>query len=457
MTVSLQRYAAYVPTGRLEPGDIGGRGPRVVASFDEDSTTMAVAAATAALAGGDVDVSALYFATTSPAYLDKTNATTVAAALRLGPDCFAVDMVGAARSAVGAVRAAAELGGLAVLADVRVGKPGSADEKGGADAGSALLFGPGEGIADVLAQVSVSEEFLDRWREPTSLTGQQWEERFGFERYAILVRETAAKALERAGLDGADHVVLVSPNSAVRGRVSSLVTGTLSTQGSPLGHAGCADLGVALAAVLDSAGPDETVLLLSATDGCDALVLRTTRLLPGRRQSGPVASQLARGRVVPYTSYLSWRGLLDRELPRRPEPDRPAAPPSARGAGWKFGFVGNKCRRCGFLHLPPVRLCRSCDSADEMTEFSVAALGGRVTTYTIDRLAYSPSPPVVDVVVDFDGGGRCALEVADANAEQLAVGSRVDLTFRRLFTSGGVHNYFWKARQVAEPSSEVDS
>jgi hydroxymethylglutaryl-CoA synthase len=457
MTAALQRYAAYVPVGRLEPADVGGREPRVVASFDEDSTTMAVAAASAALEGGNDVVTSLYFATTSPAYSDKTNATTVAAALRLGPDCFAVDLAGAARSAVGAVFAAAESGGLVTLADVRVGKPGSADEKGGADAGAALLFGPGEGIAEVLARVSTTDEFLDRWREPTSLTGQQWEERFGFERYAALVRDTAARALEASGVCEADHVVVVSPNAAVRGRASTLVKGRLTTQGSPLGHAGCADLGVALAAVLDVAGPGETLLLLSAADGCDGLVLRTTELLSERRQTGSVTAQLSAGRAVPYTSYLSWRGLLDRELPRRPEPDRPAAPPSARAAGWKFGFAGNRCTRCGFLHLPPVRVCRACDAVDEMTEVSVATLGGRVATYTVDRLAYSPAPPVVDVVVDFDGGGRCALEVADADAELLAVGSRVDLTFRRLFTAGGVHNYFWKARQVAGSRSEADS
>ena len=76
-----------------------------------------------------------------------------------------------------------------------------------------------------------------------------------------------------------------------------------------------------------------------------------------------------------------------------------------------------------------------------------AGLRGTVATFTVDRLAYSPSPPVVDVVVDFDGGGRCSVEVADARPDELAVGSEVELTFRRLFTAGGVHNYFWKARQ----------
>jgi hydroxymethylglutaryl-CoA synthase len=180
-------------------------------------------------------------------------------------------------------------------------------------------------------------------------------------------------------------------------------------------------------------------------------------LLLGRRQSVPVATQLAAGRTVPHLTYLAWRGLVERETPRRPEPERPAGPPSARGAGWKFGFAGSRCLSCGFVHLPPVRVCRQCGTADQMEAAPTSSLQGRVATYTVDRLAYSPSPPVVDVVVDFDGGGRCSLEVADADASALAVGSRVDLSFRRLFTAGGVHNYFWKARLVDDVDTDERS
>jgi uncharacterized OB-fold protein len=78
-------------------------------------------------------------------------------------------------------------------------------------------------------------------------------------------------------------------------------------------------------------------------------------------------------------------------------------------------------------------------------------LTGTVATYTVDRLAYSPAPPVVDVVVDFDGGGRYTLEAADADADAFDIGARVGLTFRRLFSAGGVANYFWKARLLALP------
>jgi hypothetical protein len=30
----------------------------------------------------------------------------------------------------------------------------------------------------------------------------------------------------------------------------------------------------------------------------------------------------------------------------------------------------------------------------------------------------------------------------------VVIGLRVEMTFRRLFTADGIHNYFWKARPV---------
>lgn len=453
MSHELQAYAAYVPSWRI--ADVS-RGNRVVAAFDEDSTTMGTQAAGALLrgAGSGAAVPTLYFATTSPAYLDKTNATAIHAALGLERGSFAADVVGSARSGVAAMRAAEAEGGLAVLADVRTGRPGSADEKLGGDGAAAFLFGPGDGVARVLARRSLTSEFLDRWRLPSSTTGEQWEERFGFEEYADLVRTAAAEVLADAELDEADHVVLTSPNSAVAKRAGSLVKGTLSTTGSPIGHAGAADVGLGLAAVLDVAGPDETILLVSAADGCDALLLRTTDLLAQRRQASPVTAQLAASREVDQLTYLSWRGLLEREMPRRPEPDRPAAPPSGRAAGWKFGFNGSRCTACQMVHLPPQRVCRNCGAQDAMAVVPGTRLVGTVATYTVDRLAFSPSPPVVVVVVDFDGGGRASLELADADPADLAVGGRVELTFRRFFTAGNVHNYFWKARPLVEAAAE---
>ena len=121
----------YLPYRRLDRASIseflgsgGGRGQRTVASYDEDTTTMGVEAGRVAMASAPdgLQPEALWFATVAPAYLDKTNATTIHAALRLDAD-IALDFNGAARSAVGALKTA--LGGngsvLLVTSDLRTG------------------------------------------------------------------------------------------------------------------------------------------------------------------------------------------------------------------------------------------------------------------------------------------------------------------------------------------------
>lgn len=463
-------YGAYLPRHRVDRAELGavlgvraGKGGRVAASYDEDSTTLAVEAARRALVHG-AKPNAVYLATTSPAYFDKTNATAVHAALGLDPEGFAADLAGSARSSIAAFHAAARgpaaaagsfgpgarraapRSALAVLADVRTGRPGSADERGGGDGAAAFVFGPDEdAIAVVVAEASATGEFLDRWRGPGARAGSQWEERFGLDAYLPLVIGTAERALKEAGLDQPDHVVLSSPNPLVAENAAARVPGG-TRGGLALGQSGAADLGLRLADVLDRAEAGETILVVSAADGCDAFVLRVTPELAERRAAVPVAAQLEAGRQVPYGTYLTWRGFLDREPPRRPEPDRAAAPPSLRSARWKYGLCGSRCEDCGFVHLPPSRVCKGCGAVDRMAEHPAAGALGTVVTFTVDRLAYSPSPPLIDVVVDFDGGGRCTLELTDAGPEDVRGGLRVEPTFRRLGTTGGVHNYFWKAR-----------
>ncbi|WP_338836754.1 OB-fold domain-containing protein [Gordonia polyisoprenivorans] len=458
MSNAVLAYASYLPDWRVSPRSTGSAS-RVVASFDEDATTMAVAATHTALSAagrGVVSGGSVVLVTSTPPYLDKTNAVAVHAALSLDRTVAAYDAIGTARTAMGAIRAATR-GGPTVIAaaDVRVGRVGSADERRGSDAAATVVIGrPAPevpAIAEILTDASLSEEFLDRWREPVVPYAATWEERFGYERYAPLIREAAGTALDSAGLAEADHVVLTCPNTAVAKRSHQLVKGTLSTSGSPIGFAGAGDPLLGLAAVLDTAGPGETILLISAVDGVDVIVMRTTAALASRRQPIPVAHMVDKGgQEVPYTTYLSWRGFLDVEPPRRPEPERPAGPPSARSSQWKFGLQASRCTACRFVHAPPMRVCRSCGTTDEMEAVPMASKRGRIATFTVDHLAYSPSPPVVDVVVDFDGGGRSTFEVADARPELLAVGAPVDMVFRTLLTAGGVHNYFWKARQLAD-------
>ncbi len=474
----LLSYGAYVPFYRLDRAQIGavlgtggGKGTRAVASFDEDASSMGVEAARRALraAPDGVAPGRLLFATANPPYLDKTNANVVHAALDLDAEVLAIDVVGSTRSAAGGLVLGAESATptLVVTSDVRTGLPGGADERDGGDAAAAFLFGDAaDPIAEVLAQASVTEEFLDRWRLPGAPASRVWEERFGEHVYVPLAQAAFENALKNAGLSASDVDVLVVAGTHARackafaGRAGvAKVADDLSRS---VGNAGAAQPGLLLAAALDDAAPGTTIALVVLADGATALILRTTPALAHRRGTPTVAEQIAAGNPkLPYARFLSWRGQLSMEPPRRPDPVGPAAPPSARTGGYKYGFVGSRCTAvgpdgepCGTVHLPPVRVCVNCKSVDQMEPVSMSESKGAVVTYTIDHLAFSPSPPVLAAVVDFDGGGRFSCELTDVDPSTVAIGDRVEMTFRRTVTAGGIHNYFWKARPVAAGASQ---
>ena len=459
-------YGAYIPYWRLQRGAIaaalksgGGRGSRSVASYDEDTTSMAVEAGRIALASapaGYVPFN-VWFGTATPAYLDKTNATAIHAALALPETGGAYDTMGSVRSSVATMMAAGGWGSqIGIVADVRVGLPGGSDETNGGDAAAALCFGESGVVAEVIGGASVTAEFIDRWRAPGDEASKQWEERFGEYAYGPLVQKAVAAALEGAGLtaDRLDHVIV----SGLHARAVKAVPKAIGVRpesvaddlSGVIGNPGTAQWVVNLCDVLDRAQPGQTVAVVLLADGANVWLLRTTpELLAFRaRQTVTVASQIAATRDdLGYADFLTWRGFIRREPPRRPEPDRPAAPPSLRRNQWKFGFYGSK-DETGFIHLPPSRVSMGTGEIDHMEPVRMADVKATIATYTVDRLAYSLSPPVVAAVIDFDGGGRFQCELTDVDPDKVKIGDRVEMTFRRLYTQDGVHNYFWKARPI---------
>jgi len=490
MSGGIAAWGTYLPYWRLQRSAIagtlgsgGGRGTRAVASYDEDTTTLGVEAGRRALATGPGAgaVQDLFLSTPDPGYLDKTSATTVHAALGLGRASGAYDFAGSSRSATATLLqaltgAGAGAGGrttLAVLSDLRTGLAGSAEERDSGDGASAVVCAPEGAVAELVGRGAASDEFLDRWRVPGESDSHVWEERFGEELYVPLAREAFAASLKDAGLaeEDIDHAVVTGLHArAVKATASGLGVrdGVLAPDlTGAVGNLGAAHAGVALCDVLERAEPGQVIVVLSLADGADSFLLRTTDALPGaqrdRAEAGvpTVAEQVAAGRDdLAYATFLTWRGQLHREPPRRPDPERPSAPTVHRSEEWKYGFTASRCLVCGFRHMPPTRACLSCHAIDQMQPERLADVPGTVATFTIDHLAYSMSPPVVGVIVDFDGGGRYRCEMTDVRASELSIGDRVSMTFRRVWTAQGVHNYFWKARpagdQVAPSGADPD-
>ena len=458
--VSIHRYGSYVPFFRLQRSAIGsGRGERAVASYDEDSISMAVEASREALRGSASRVDRMVFASVTAPYAEKLNAATIHAALDLDRTISAQDVGGSTRAGVAALGDALDAAGggrttLIAASDVMVGAPGGARESGSGDAAAAFVVGPGDGVAKLLGRASSTVEVLDSWRTESMPFAQQWEERFGAEVFVPLYTETIGRALADAGLEPEDvTAVVVDATNARVLRPLAKATG-LSPDAfvgadfaAEVGRCGSAHAGLLLASVLDGAAPGDRVLVGVCADGVDVLIFEVQEGIESARPSHSVADwRAAKHDDLAYTSYLKWRGILPFEPPRRPDPERPAAPPMLRAERWKYAFVGSRCTACQGVNLPPQRVCVACQAVDQMEDAPYADQPCRIATYTIDRLAYSLQPPIVAAVVDFAGGGRLNCQLTDVDPESVGIGDELEMTFRRFFTSGGVHNYFWKAR-----------
>ena len=464
-------YGVYLPYWRLQRAAIAqalgsgkGAGTRRVASYDEDTTSMGVEAARVALrqAPEGAAPADVVFATTAPAYADKTNATAIHAALALPSHVGAYDIVGAVRSNVAACTFADRTGGLAVLADIRAGLPGGADEAGGGDAAVALLFGDGPAaLTETIGGASATGEFLDRWRLPGEPSSRQWEERFGEHAYAPLVEEAVTAALKAAGIGAGDidHAIVTGLHQrAVNAARRSCRVPAGGDRRRPRRVRRQHGRGPRRADARRRARPRRA----RSDDRRGPARRRRRRVDPADdRRAGRVPAGVDGPRAgwrpgaTTCRTPSSSRGAGSSRASHRagPSPMPPAAPPSLRTEQWKYGFIGSR-DETGFVHLPPARVSMGTGAVDQMEPVRMADVPATIATFTVDRLAYSMSPPVVAAVIDFDGGGRFQCELTDVDPSTVAIGDRVEMTFRRLFTSGGVHNYFWKARPLARTGEE---
>jgi hydroxymethylglutaryl-CoA synthase len=453
------RYGTYVPYFRVQRAALGGgKGERAVASYDEDAVSMAVEAAREALRKTEPP-DQLLFASTSPPYAEKLAAAIVHAACSLPAETASADLGGSTRAGLSVLLLASDLASagrrvLAVASDVVVGAPEGARERSGGDGAVAFVLGPDdEAGARVIGRAAVTHEYLDVWRAHTDAFTRQWEERFGAEVAAPLLQDAATRALRSAGLQPAYLAALIVDSTSERAAVAlpallgvkpERVADRLAAS---VGRTGAAHAGLLLARALDAANPGDRLLVVCGADGAEAIVLEVTDRIAAIRPAHSVDAWIASKRNdLAVTSYWKWRGVLPFEPPRRPDPDRPAAPPMQRAERWKYAFTGSRCTPCGAAQLPPQRVCVSCGAVDQAQPEPFVDAQGRIATYTVDRLAYSLQPPVVAAVVDFAQGGRFQCELTDVDPAKVAIGDELEMTFRRLFTAQGVHNYFWKAR-----------
>lgn len=461
--VGITAYGAYVPLFRLSREAIakGARGEKAIGSFDEDSITMAVAAASDCLNGIDRGtVDGLYLATTTSPYKEKLGATMVAMAADLRRDIFTADFAHSLRagtSALGAAMDAIKAGSakkvMVAATDCRLGTPGSAFEQNFGDGASALLIGDSDVVATIEADYSVYNEMLDVWRAEGDTFVRSWEDRFAVSHgYMETVAEAVSGLMKKSGYKPGDFskVVLYTPDARrgvdLAGRLGFDVKTQLQDPlFATLGNTGTAFPLMLLVAALEGAKAGERILLASYGDGGDAFVLQVTKeieKLKGRRgMKGHLASKKV---IADYKKYLTWHGLLPREEAK--ETVRFFSAPAAwREREANLRLHGVKCQSCGTVQYPPQRVCAQCHTKDQFEPYRLSDKKAKIVSFAMDYVTPAPELPTVTTTIDFDGGGRMECYMADQDVEQVKVGLPVEMSFRKLVVTSGVHGYFWKS------------
>jgi len=457
-------YGAYVPLYRLGPGTAGWMAPveKAIANFDEDSITMAVAAAIDCMNGIDRStIDGLYFASTTCPYVEKQAATTIATASDLRRDVLTADFTNslragttALRGALDAVNAGSAKQLMVTAADMRLTSPRSEFEPLWGDGGAALLIGDERVAVNIVGSYSVSNEILDVWRAQGETVVSAWEERFILdEGYRSILPEAISGLFQKYNLGPKDltKAVYYAPDPRRHAEIARGM-GLDPAQIQPplfgaVGNTGAAFALMMLVAALEEAKPGDRILLANYGDGADAFILEVTEEINKIKDRRGIKGYMASKKILnDYQLYASWRGFVEMSAAaRRPEIVMPSASAVWRERDQNIRFYGNKCRKCGYAQYPPQLVCTNCHARGDFDDVRFSDKKGEVFTYAMDYLAPTGDPPLVIVVVNFEGGGRILNMMTDRDINELKIGMPIEMTFRKLFTPKGVHNYYWKS------------
>ena len=460
----ISAYGAYVPRYRLgaETDGWDSAGQRSVANFDEDSVSMAVAAAIDCLNGRErEEIDGLLFATTTPPYAEKQCASIIATALDLRRDIFTADITDvlragttALKSALDSVAAGSAKNVLVVASDNRQGAPKGEAERNSGDGAVAFIISEDAVIAEQAGSYTITENMMDTWRSAGDQFVRSWEDRFAIEEgLERIIGEAISGFMEKEGVSVKDvaKLALYSPDARRHGQLARHLGFQPEQVQDPLfgrmGNTGAAFPLMLLAGALEDGSPGQLLLTVAYGDGSDVLGFRTTSKIGERGHGLGVSGFLDSGQVLDrYETYAKWRSVWRTDSSsRRPDPQSPSVTALWRESDQNIKFHGGVCNQCGYVQYPPQRVCVECQSRDDSTPIRLSDKLGTVFTYSLDYLAGTVDTPLAVVVVDFEPGGRVLCMMTDREVGEVQIGMPVQMSFRKLRVVNGIHNYYWKA------------
>ncbi len=472
----LGRMAIYSAMGWFAPATVMvAQGERSMCNYDEDTLTMAVAAARDCLTGKDkTAVDAGYLCSTTAPFVDRQNAGIIATALNLKPDISVADFGASLRAgttgliaALDAVKAGSRKNVLVAASDRRETRPGSFYEMWFGDGAASVLVGSQDIVAEFLGAFSVSYDFPDHYRGAGKRFDYTWEERWLREEgYAKFIPEAAEGLLKKTGFAIKDVRWFAFPcffraeHRAIAQKLGAAGESVVDNLHEVCGETGAAHPLVMMVSALEQAKSGDLVLVCGFGQGADALLFRATdgiAKLPARRGlKGSLANKKATDN---YMKFLKFRDLIEPETGIRAEaPTQTAMTTLWRNRKMLTALVGGKCRDCGTPQFPKADICVNpkCGKLHTQDDYEFADLQARVMTFTGDLLAVSVDPPSIYGMISFEGGGRFMADLTDCELADVKVGMPLRMSFRKRLDDKerGFSGYFWKAVPEAGAAAE---
>lgn len=426
-----------------------------VCGSDEDSLTLAWHAGTAALEAGGLagsDLGGVWWGCARPPFAEGPSWSYLVTALGAGEATVGgllsgsvhagADALGAAWHAVASKAVGASL---VVVSDALTPGLGTVAERTTGAGSVALLVGPvGDECPVTVRRFSVaSRPLLDRYRgDSQSTTRDPYDFRLYREQELIPLVRAALASFGRVA--SAARWSVPDPDGKL-GRVIARAIGAeyLSSDGLQrrIGDTGSASMLLGALDALQEPGP----LMVVAAGGGRASMWEfwVEGALPG--VTAAIQQRDQPGHLVGYPYVLRSRGQL---VPHS-DPVAMGVPPGSaafvRGNEEILGLLGRRCRKCGYIAVPPSvhPVCPSCGNSE--AETVRLARAGRIHTFVVNQTMPPPfEAPLPLCVVDLDDGARVMLQGVAEDAPELAIGDRVTVELRRYATERNAPVYGFK-------------
>ncbi len=345
MKAGIVGYGAEVPILRIKTEEIArawkkdgvkiatglGVKEKAVASFDEDSCTLAVGAARKAVLDFGLNaqkIGAVYVGSESHPYAVKPTASIVSDAIEAGPELMAADLEFACKAGtagvqmnLGFVEARMIEYGLAIGTDTAQGRPNDALEFTAGSGAGAIIVGDkrNEIIATCEDTYSFTTDTPDFWRRPKEDFPMHAGRFTGEPAYFKHVLSASRGILEKTSYKTKDfdHVVFHQPNAKFPLKAGKILgferekfeAGLMCPT---IGNTYSGATMVGLCAVLDVAKPGERILAVSYGSGAgsDAFIFKTTKNIEKKRGKIAVKEMIKEKQYIDYAEYIKHRKKL---------------------------------------------------------------------------------------------------------------------------------------------------